>query len=1313
RLELRPWAPSHQRRLAELGLVAMGSVASARADQDGRFAIRATALGSYALFVVPNEGPEVALRFQPLLEDQEAGTIDLPVAERLEVAVRGADGAPVEGALVVVDPERPRVRGGDRFPPWTQRQSARTDSQGRAALAVAGGLDRAVHVVADGHLRHAERTGASWLEVRLAAGPAAVVEVRDAAGRPVVGAVVREGDDLIPLTVTDERGRASVPAGARPREVQVESADLGYASVEIPPAAAVAAAERPPVVAATLEPAETVYGTVVDRGTGDPIGGALLWSPRRAEDWAVTSPEGRFALTTWSDRSGVPLMAAAAGFTSQRASVSFSELGTTEPTIALEPAGVVSGVVTDRDGVPVPGVELVAGTRERGAQAPTVGTLSRNDGSYHLTGLRHGHELDLRAKHPEYAPLWVDLPVLSPERPTATLDLELDPGLVARGVVVDDAERPVEGARGVLWPRPPADLPPWRLQTWRQFETAEATSDAEGRFRFTRVPAGAYDLEVERDGYAPTEVPGIQLGSEDGPHSNGPVEIGTVVLVPGAEVAGRVVDAEGRPVHGATVASSRIVRRFGMPVAPGESVRTGADGRFLLSDLVPGEIVQLEVAHPDHSLREPVAIRPPAEEPVTIILHPVTKLTGRVLGANGEPIRGATIHASWAEGASGSRSTGTQVGQDGRFELRVDHQGGLEVTATGPGHRPQSRSVEAGQQAGKELLFQLEPGASLVGTVRGLRGEPVVEALVRPELHQHEVAGGQSTARADGAGSFRLDGLAPGPLKLDVRHRDYLQHQREIELTVGENHVDIELDAGLSIEGVVIDGGGAPVEGAAIGVEGGSGTWYGAGGPLRTDLDGRFEVRGLEPASYRVTANAGERGSGRSDLIELREAPVRGVVVRLEPGAVLPGIVTGVAFDDLPRVEVMARPMGPGLGGRFHARPDFEGRFTIDGLPGAKVMLQAIRETDGRIVTEEVTLEAGRRHDEVILDFGAGATLSGVVLEGGAPAPGAEIVVIGGEAGQQRTFADQAGRFVLGVPEGTIEIAASRGEAMAMERLEIRGDTELELDLERAAIVGMVVDRETGAPIADAEVSAQHVRPPGATGVARLQPGRTGPNGSFRLPVLTGRHVVRAQAKGYATASEHDVEVFPGDEVAVRLELAPGVLLVLEVRGPEGEIPRDVHALAFAPGKAGQESILGSATGSAGRVELDTLRPGAVVVSVRAEGYAAKTLELVFPGPPVHQVVLDRGGTLRLLVPDLEPGARGVVSVFLPTARPDVPVGSAPLDGEVTVIPSLPAGPVRIRVQAAGGGAFEASATIARGETVEAVAVPAAEEAPR
>jgi hypothetical protein len=222
-----------------------------------------------------------------------------------------------------------------------------------------------------------------------------------------------------------------------------------------------------------------------------------------------------------------------------------------------------------------------------------------------------------------------------------------------------------------------------------------------------------------------------------------------------------------------------------------------------------------------------------------------------------------------------------------------------------------------------------------------------------------------------------------------------------------------------------------------------------------------------------------------------------------------------------------------------------------------------------------------------------------------------------------------------------------------------------------------------------------------------MQLARSGPDGSFRLPVLPGRHTVRASGKGYGPASLNDVDVFPGGEVPVRLELDPGALLVLEVRGPDGEIPRDVYAIAVAPGKFGEDAVYGTAMGSAGRIELDTLPRGAVVVTVRAKGYAAKILELVLPGPPVLQVALNRGGGLRLVVPGLDPDVQGVASAYRPTGSPDVPVGAAALTGEITVLTNLPAGPVRVRVQTASGQMFEASATIVHGQTVEAVAAPA------
>ena len=71
---------------------------------------------------------------------------------------------------------------------------------------------------------------------------------------------------------------------------------------------------------------------------------------------------------------------------------------------------------------------------------------------------------------------------------------------------------------------------------------------------------------VVAEGFATTTVPGVQIPQDAGTVDTGPIE-----LLPGVEVAGRVVDAEGRPVD-KTVADSW--RRVATSLAAVEAERS-------------------------------------------------------------------------------------------------------------------------------------------------------------------------------------------------------------------------------------------------------------------------------------------------------------------------------------------------------------------------------------------------------------------------------------------------------------------------------------------------------------------------------------------------------------------------------------------------------------------------------------------------------------------------------------------------------------------------------------------------------------------
>ncbi len=118
-------------------------------------------------------------------------------------------------------------------------------------------------------------------------------------------------------------------------------------------------------------------------------------------------------------------------------------------------------------------------------------------------------------------------------------------------------------------------------------------SDRSGHFVFESIPAGSYEIRAELEGYF-------------GPESNGtfPTYVSTLVtldggkpapdmtfsLIPGATIAGRVAEADGRPAVAAAVQALRVTYQNGLPVLQAAGTNSTDDhGDYRLFRLPPGE----------------------------------------------------------------------------------------------------------------------------------------------------------------------------------------------------------------------------------------------------------------------------------------------------------------------------------------------------------------------------------------------------------------------------------------------------------------------------------------------------------------------------------------------------------------------------------------------------------------------------------------------------------------------------------------------------------------------------------------------------
>ena len=199
---------------------------------------------------------------------------------------------------------------------------------------------------------------------------------------------------------------------------------------------------------------------------------------------------------------------------------------------------------------------------------------------------------------------------------------------------------------------------------------------------------------------------------------------------------------------------------------------------------------------------------------------------------------------------------------------------------------------------------------------------------------------------------------------------------------------------------------------------------------VRTDKDGRFTIRGLEPGRYRLAAQksgyAMAFGPGAASTIELASGQEQSADLTLERGAAIVGRVVNDAGEPLVNLRVMAwrnAPVGPRSAtapnpGPIPAGPSAQtndlGEFRLFGLPAGEYYVQASPVPDFGRATQQsrtlvatffpdatdaslaqtITVGAGQTTDQIVIRMNDAPAfqVSGIVVdEGGRPVANAMV----------------------------------------------------------------------------------------------------------------------------------------------------------------------------------------------------------------------------------------------------------------------------------------------------------------------------------
>jgi hypothetical protein len=456
--------------------------------------------------------------------------------------------------------------------------------------------------------------------------------------------------------------------------------------------------------------------------------------------------------------------------------------------------------------------------------------------------------------------------------------------------------------------------------------------------------------------------------------------------------------------------------------------RTNVDGIAAFAELRPGKVW---LTSPLGGMASTQVVAGEVAE-VDIDLAPGFTVAGRVVDDQGIGVAGARILVHGV-GFSEEARVVARSGSDGRFEFgeMVTKSFG-RIGARADGHAPSTMVFTSGAPGSvQELTLVLPgPGGRVRGTVRTPKGDPVAEARVRIGSDDH----GQTTApdgrqqdtaepvlaMTDADGRFSLDGLAPGRQTMKVTARGWAPVQQVVDVRAGATvDIALALDAGVTLEGEVVDASGDPVGDARIqAFLGNDRVAVGA----RSAPDGRFTLEALPPGSLRLEVWSKEKGRAERTIDGVSGEVLRWTA-RLAEQPTIEGVVVDSLDDALEGWRVEARTVRKGLVFILTGVTDAEGRFVIEDCSENSYHVTAQAPALGALVAmEEHTVgqvKPGGPPIRIVVPRTAPptATITGrVVLPDGSSAGNAQLDLARAEHTNSQTFHVDAetGAFTLG-----------------------------------------------------------------------------------------------------------------------------------------------------------------------------------------------------------------------------------------------------------------------------------------------------------
>jgi len=858
------------------------------------------------------------------------------------------------------------------------------------------------------------------------------VHVVDEQGKPVPRAQVqidkvRDGEErtgariVVAKLVTDRNGLAVTPDWIEEGYYRFSAVAVGYAPTTDSRVVAATGDKKIVRVKLVLYSGDTISGRIMNENSV-PIEGArvLAYEALGREgasefEWIIklldkerlerplsearSDKNGHYVLRGLKKGLVCAVRVTADGYTpAERGGI---KAGSRNVDFRLSPGSILGGRVVTADGTPIGGATVEA-YRDLGKPSDLRAAIANAlrgaldsvttaaDGTFEFRTLGEGRFI-LYASAPGFQESHVSVSVYRGRAEPAVI--ELNPGLLLAGRVVDPEGKPIQGA--VIRARSRATARRVTVAVNREKEP-EVESDANGQFRFDTLSPGSYTLIVSHDDYASVQLKNVEV----------PQENLTVTMEYGGGIAGFVRDRDGNPIPGARVWCHDLagVRK--------ESI-TDENGHYqLVVSVKPLRKKHLNVQATGYARPESTAVVVEEGKVVNkdFELDRASGITGLVKDTQGRPIANVNVMVQLLpdEETPVQRYLGyCTTGEDGRFQIdNISPRGRVKLIAE---HRFFLKwESEPFQIMPGEILeaeIQMQSGGSLSGIVVDDNGNPVKGARVKavaPGASEREAAFGGGFGTTDEQGRFVLRGLGAGTYEVLASASGYLEGRSEavtLAEGAGVSGITVTLPKAHRLAGVVRTTDGRPVPGARITVVDTSVDGVRKLGAASKE-DGSWEVEGLGSQPVEVSAEAD--GYGRVTLKEVKP-DTQDVLLELPPLGGVSGIVVNQdgkpvrAFSVKPiPVEIdqgYSRPRNT----RFKTFGNVDGSFKFEDLPPGTYTLNVQSPGYRGTTLENVRVDAGQITDVGTLTLLPGGVLVGRVLDAtGAPVAGAKVSVVGG-----------------------------------------------------------------------------------------------------------------------------------------------------------------------------------------------------------------------------------------------------------------------------------------------------------------------------